>query len=426
MADGDTIYAKVRLHVVAPLAVLIVLSSIDRVNVSFAALHMNDDIGLGPKAYGLGASIFFVGYLLCQLPSMAVLRRIGPRRWIGASVACWGLVAAAMAFIQTPMQFYTLRFLLGVFESGFAPGVVWYVSQWLPPAYRSRSIGLTLLAIPASVIVGGPLSGALMKVSLAGIEGWRVMFFIEGAATMLGGIAAWFWFVDRPAQARWLSDDERGWVAGAQPAASAQTAGETSYLAHLANPLLWLCAVLWFVLVGGANAIIFWLPTAIKAAGTTDTLVVGVLSALPWIAIGTGMIVGARRSDLSGNRTGYVALAAGIAATGFVAAAVAGPNAAGLALLVAGCFGLGAAQGIYWAIPTAFNFGRDPRAIATINLIGNLNGIVVPAAIGWVVATTGSMVQPMVMLALALVTGTIIAVVLGRRRAIVDDPTKLL
>ena len=195
-------YRKIMLRVVAPLTFGIILSSLDRVNVSFAALHMNSEIGLDPKAYGFGVGIFFVGYLLLQLPSAAVLKRIGARRWIAGSVIGWGVVATAMAAIQTPLHFYILRFLLGVFESGFAPGVVWFVSQWLPQRYRARAIGGTLLAIPISVIVGGPLCGALMSIELETISSWRLMFAVEGLVTVLAGIAALFWFVDRPSAAR--------------------------------------------------------------------------------------------------------------------------------------------------------------------------------------------------------------------------------
>lgn len=403
-----TSYRKTMLRVVLPLAGLIILSSLDRVNVSFAALHMNADLGLDPKAYGFGVGIFFAGYLIFQLPSAAVLRRIGARRWIAGSVIGWGATAAAMALIQAPSHFYALRFLLGLFESGFAPGVVWYVSQWLPQAYRARAVGLTLLAIPTSVIIGGPLSGALMSLDTQSIAAWRVMFAVEGIATVLAGIAAAFWFVDRPAQARWLAPEER-------------TAIETTIAAEhdavgqhdvpplsetLRDPILWLSAGIWFVLITGANAIIFWLPIAIRTLGRTDPLEIGVLSALPWVAIGAGMLLNARHSDRTGERYLHIALPCLVAGFALILAALAlrsGPLA--LALLMVGGLGLGAAQSVFWTIPTRFVGARNPGAIATINLFGNASGAVAPIVIGWIVATTGSVAVPVYGLAALLIAG---------------------
>ena len=411
-------YRKVMARVVLPLAILIVLSSIDRVNVSFAAIHMNGDIGLDPKSYGLGVGIFFAGYLLFQLPSAALLRRIGARAWITGSVIGWGATAAAMGAIQTPTHFYLLRFLLGVFESGFAPGVVWYVSTWLPQAYRARAIALTMLAIPTSVIIGGPLCGALMSLDTGGIDAWRVMFIVEGVATVAAGIAAWFWFVDQPGQARWLAGEERESVEAALAAEQAAVGQrEVAPMALvLRDPILWLSAGLWFVLITGANAIIFWLPIAIRSLGLTDPLEIGVLSALPWVAIGAGMLFNARHSDRSGERYLHLGVPTFFAAILLVAAALAignGPLALGL-LMLAG-FGLGSAQSVFWTIPTRFVGARNPSAIATINLFGNASGAVAPIAIGWIVATTGSVAIPGYVLAALLFAGA--ALVIPLRRA---------
>lgn len=410
------LYRKVMARVVAPLTIGIILSSLDRVNVSFAALHMNADIGLDPKAYGFGVGIFFVGYLLFQLPSAEVLKRIGPRRWIAGSVIGWGLVATAMSALQTPTHFYVLRFLLGVFESGFAPGVVWYVSQWLPQRYRARAIAGTLLAIPISVIIGGPLCGALMKLEIGGLASWRLMFAVEGGITVLAGVAALLLFVDRPADARWLSPDERRAIEEAIAADQVTTVRTNSSLSEaLRDPILWLAAGVWFVLITGANAIIFWLPIAIKSLGVADPLQVGVLSALPWIAIGTGMVVNARHSDRTGERYGHLGWPMVLAAVAMLTAAAIlsnGPLAL-LALIIAG-FGLGGAQSVFWAIPTRYVGARNPGAIAAINLCGNLSSTVAPILIGWSVASTGSVAVPVYALALITILGA--ALVLPLRR----------
>lgn len=280
-------------RVVLLLASFIVLSSIERVNVGFAAIRINADIGLDPKSYGVGIGLFFAGYLLFQLPSAAVLRRLGARRWIAGSVIGWGCVAAAMALIESPAHFYTLRFLLGVFESGFAPGVVWYVSQWLPQHYRARAIGLTLLAIPTSVIVGGPLCGALLSIDAGAIEAWWLMFAVEGIATVIAGIAALFWFADRPADAPWLAVSDRERLEATLEDERQPATGDLRLrpLAEvLRDPFLWLCAGLWFVLITGANAIIFWLPIATinlfgNASGAVAPVVIG------WVVATTGSVV---------------------------------------------------------------------------------------------------------------------------------------
>lgn len=409
-------YRKVMARVVWPLTFLIILSSLDRVNVSFAALRMNADLGLDPKAYGFGVGIFFVGYLLFQLPSAAVLRRIGPRWWIAGSVIGWGTMATLMAAIQTPLHFYVLRFLLGVFESGFAPGVVWYVSQWLPQQYRARAIAGTMLAIPTSVIIGGPLSGGLMSLDTGGIASWRVMFAIEGLVTVLAGIVAIFWFVDRPVQAKWLSNDERERmeaVVASEIAAARQPSGRL--IDALKDPILWLSAGVWFVLITGANAIIFWLPIAIKTLGRTDPFEIGVLSALPWIGIGAGMIWNARHSDRSGERYNHLIWPMLGAAVAFLVAALFthnGPLA--LAALVIGGFGLGGAQSVFWTVPTKFLGARNPGAIAAINLCGNGSSTVMPIAIGAIVASTGSVTVPVYALATTLLFGALLIAPLRR------------
>ncbi len=411
-----TTYRKVMARVVAPLTFLIILSSLDRVNVSFAALEMNADLGLDPKAYGFGVGIFFVGYLLFQLPSAGVLRRVGPRWWIAGSVIGWGTVATLMAAIHTPMQFYVLRFLLGLFESGFAPGVVWYVSQWLPQQYRARAIAGTMLAIPISVIFGGPLCGALMAMDTGGIASWRVMFFVEGLATVMAGIAAIFWFVNRPSEARWLSDAERRGIEGTLAAEIADAKAPSAKLTDaLKDPILWVSAGVWFVLITGANAIIFWLPIAIKSLGRSDPLEVGFLAALPWVAIGAGMIWNARHSDRTGERYHHLARPMLGAAVAFGIAAMFthnGPLA--LAALVIGGFGLGGAQSVFWTIPTKFVGARNPGAIAMINLCGNASSTVMPVAIGWIVATTGNITVPVYALAALMLLGALFIVPLRR------------
>ena len=423
MDQGPHVYRKVADRVVLPLAAMIVLSSIDRVNISFAALRMNADLGFDPKTYGLGASLFFVGYIVCQLPSAALLRRFGARRWIAASVIGWGLAATAMAFISGRGEFFTLRIVLGAFESGFAPGVMWFVSQWLPRTYRARTIGLTQLAIPLSVVIGGPLCGLLLKTDVAGFAGWRLMFLAEGILTILAGLAALAWFADRPADAAWLDEDDRHWIARAIAADEAQRQDQAipTLGVALRNPALWTCALVWFLLVTSSNAIIFWLPIAIKSFGTVDPLTIGVLSALPWVALGAGMFLNARHSDKAGERFGHIAAAALLGAAGFALAGAAGGTAVALGCLVVGAFGMGGAQTVLWAVPTQLSFGRNPQAIALINLIGNFSGLIAPGAIGWVIAETGDVALPVYAIAI-LTAAAVPLIALLARVARADRP----
>lgn len=397
---GDRVYRKVMVRVVAVLALLIVLSSIDRVNISFAALRMNRSVGLSPTAYGVGAGLFFVGYLAFQLPSVALLRRWGARRWIALSVGGWGLVSIAMAAITLPWHFFLLRVLLGMFESGFAPGVVWYISRWLPQVYRSRSIALTLLAVPVSVVIGGPLCGWLVGLDLGGIAGWRLMFLVEGGVTVLLGEIALIWFADSPDDARWLDAAERRWIATSL--AAEQHGGAARAPVAWGDPVLWLCALTWLTLVTGANALIFWLPTVIAASGVHRPVMVGVIAALPWIAIGLGMALNARHSDRTGERFRHVAFGALLAAAGLALAAASGGGVLALALLVVGCLGLGGAQSVFWTIPTRYLPSDRPGNVAVINLCGNASSAVAPAAIGWAIQRSGSPGIPVFALAALL------------------------
>lgn len=408
---GERIYRKVLLRVSGTLALLIVISSIDRVNISFAALTMNRSIGLSASGYGLGAGLFFVGYLVFQLPSVALLRRWGARRWIAFSVAGWGLTSVALAAVQAPWQFFALRILLGAFESGFAPGVVWYVSQWLPQRYRSRSVGLTLLAIPVSVIIGGPLCGWLVGLGTTSLAGWRLMFLIEGAVTVALGLAALLWFVDHPEDAAWLSSDEKLWIAAERATEQRESAGPAGI--PFRNPVLWLCAAIWLALVTSANALIFWLPSVVRQSGVQAPVVIGALSALPWAAIGAGMVLNARHSDRSGERFRHVGLASLLGAIGLVAAALAGAGPSALVCLVLCGFGIGGAQSVFWAIPTRSLPGAG--AIAFVNLCGNASSAVAPLLIGIAIEHTGTPLGPVLGLALLLLVAAALVAPLAKQ-----------
>ena len=421
---GPRLRNKLLLRLVAPLTFLTFLSSLDRVNVSFAALQMNAELGLSPERYGIGASLFFVGYLLFQFPHTDLLRRIGARRWIFVAVLSWGLVATCTAFVRNATHFYVLRVLLGVAEAGFAPGIVYYMSQWMPARFRASAIAGSMLAIPISIVCGGPLSGWLMSAPV-GVPGWRFMFFVEGALTVLVALLTPLFFVDRPADARWLSDDEKAWLLAEREQGRRESVAEragmlraTSWSDMLSSGTLWAAAGVWFGLMAGAYGIIFWLPQVLKQLSGRSDFQVGVLSALPWAGLGAGMLVNAWHSDRSQERYLHVGLPALLAAGALTLGVTLGASALALLLLVVGAFGLGAAQGAYWALPTRLLPPEVAgRGITLINLLGSSAGLVVPPAIGWVRTHSGSFALPVYLLSALLLVSALCMLVVRRHQA---------
>lgn len=410
---------RVTLHLVAPLTFLVFLNSLDRVNVSFAALRMNADLGIDAQRYGFGVGVFFFAYLLFQFPHTFVLRRIGPRRWIFCAVLFWGTVATAMSAIQNATHFYTLRFLLGIAESGFAPGIVYYMSQWLPARLRAWAIAGTMLAIPTSVIFGGPLSGWLMSIeNPLGMPGWRWMFLIEGLPTILAAFIALRVFVDEPDQASWLSRDEKLWLRREierDRARSPVPDGLQSSTQLLRSGRVWASAGVWFSLMSGAYGIIFWLPQMIKQIATVSDFEVSVLSALPWVGLAFGMQLNAWHSDRTQERYLHIGIPALVAAAGLVLSSLMPPGWLALAFLIMGGAGLGGAQGAFWALPTSFlGAGAGATAITLINILGSSGGLVAPPLIGWIRSESGSFALAVHALAGVLVIGSLLLVVVWR------------
>lgn len=381
-------------RLVAPLTFLTFLNSIDRVNVSFAALQMNQDLGFTPEQYGFGVGLFFVGYLLCSFPHTAILKRIGARRWICGAVVLWGTIASALSLIQSPVHFYVLRILLGVAESGFAPGIVFIMSQWMPQRFRAFSIAGSMLAIPGSMLLGAPLAGWLLTANTGlSIPGWRFLFLAEGLITVLVGLLTPLLFVNEPEQARWLTADESRWLRGElererreRPASQPRSLPEL-----LRYPQLWAAAAVWFGLMSGSYGIIYWLPQVIKQLSALSDLEVSLLSALPWIGLGAGMMVNAWHSDLTQERHWHVALACLLAALGLWASTEFELGWPALACLTVGAFGLGAAQGAFWALPTSF-LDRSVAAagLTFVTVLGSSGGLLAPPLIGLLRARTGS------------------------------------
>jgi ACS family tartrate transporter-like MFS transporter len=408
---AQLIRRKLLLWLVAPLTFLTLLNSIDRVNVSFAALQMNKELGFSPAQYGFGVSLFFVGYVACSFPHTALLRRFGARRWIFGAVLFWGLVSTALAWTQSVGEFYALRLLLGVAEAGFAPGIVFIMSQWMPQRFRASAIAGTMLAVPISMIFGAPFSGWLMTAD-TGLSwpGWRFMFLVEGSLTVAVALMTPWLFVDEPEQAKWLRDDEKQWLRTEieRDIREQEPARARSFAALLRTRPLWAAAGVWFTLMSGAYGIIYWLPQVIKQLSGLNDFEVSLLSAFPWIGLGAGMVINSWHSDLTQERHWHVALAGLLSAVGLVGAIAFGDRWPALLCLTVGAFGLGAAQGAFWALPTSL-LDRSVAAsgLTFITVLGSAGGLVTPPMIGLVRAQTGSFGMPVVLLAGLLCVGAV-------------------
>src|SRR3984957_936417 len=379
-------YAKAALRLIPALVFLFILAWIDRVNVGFAKLSMLSDLKLSEAAYGFGAGIFFVGYFLFEVPSNLLLEKIGARKTLARITILWGLNSVAMAFVKTELWFYVLRFTMGVFEAGFFPGVVLYLTYWFPGGGRARINGMFMTSFAIAGIVGGPVAGLIMSTmgGVGGFSNWQWVFILEGIPSVLAGLAVIRLMPDRPREAGWLSKEEAQAIEDDLASDRKAVVSETSFKAALGDWRVWLCALIYFGIVNGNATIAFWTPSIIKETGVTDTLHIGLLAALPFIAGTVAMIWNGAHSDRTGERRLHCAIAALIAALGLAATgALIGSGSAALVALTAAAIGILAAFPVFWTIPQALLAGTAAAgAIALINSIGNLAGFVAPYLIG--------------------------------------------
>jgi MFS transporter, ACS family, tartrate transporter len=404
---------KVRIRLALPVIVFMLLSSLDRVNISFAALQMNRELGFSPSQYGFGAGILFLGFLAGQYPSVLLLQRFGMRRWLSVCALLWGLCACGIASIHTAAEFDVLRVLLGFAEGGLAPGFVLYLSQFATERERATTFALPMLAIPLSLVIGSPISGWLMSIEAPfHLAAWGWMLIAEAVPALLLGLLAWRYFPDRPAEARWLSTEERSWLEQHAALRSARrAANDWSVLSHA---LVWVSALLWFTLLSGSYGIMFWLPQMVKQLSGLGPLQIGLVNALPWAGAMLGTYFNSQHSDRTGERYWHIGVPAVIAGGAILAAWAVGPGAPGLvALFIAGT-GLGAAQGAFWALPTMLlTPTRLAVAAVAINICGSSGGLVMPHLIGYVRERTGSFATPTWLIALMLFLSALL--VLGVR-----------
>ena len=386
--------AKVKRHVLPLFVIMFIVNYIDRVNIGFVRTHMEHDLGIGAAAYGFGAGLFFIGYALFEVPSNMLLQKVGARIWLTRIMFTWGLVAAGMAFIQNETHFYILRFLLGVAEAGFFPGVIYYFTRWLPAAERGKAIAIFLSGSAVASLISGPLSGLLLQIEGLGLHGWQWMYFIEGMFSVGLCVFVWFWLDAKPHDAKWLTRAEQDALVKAiddeQKAREAATPIRSSMGKLLKDRQIILFCLIYFFIQLTIYAATFWLPSIIKKMGEMSDFQVGLFNSIPWLLSIIGMYAFASFSAKWKHQQAWVATALLIAAAGMFMSTTGGPIFAFVAICFA-ALGFKSASSLFWPIPQAYLDARIAAAvIALINSVGNLGGFVAPTTFGLLEQHTGS------------------------------------
>jgi ACS family tartrate transporter-like MFS transporter len=413
---------KLMWRIIPFVMVLYFISFLDRVNVGFAAMTMNKAIGLSPAAFGLGGGLFFLGYFLFEVPSNLILHRVGARIWIARVMITWGLISALSAFVVGPNSFYAMRFLLGVAEAGFFPGIILYLSQWFPARQRAVAAAWFMAAAPISVALGSPLSGAIMQLpGVAGLSDWQILYIVEALPAVLLGLAVLKYLTDAPAKASWLSQEEREWLIARLKSEAAARHGAAGHhegaWSALKDPRVLALALIYFGTSAGLYTLGLWAPLMVREFGFTP-LETGLLTGVPSVVAVVAMILWARHSDRTGERSWHVVIPCVLACLGFVFAGQAATAPLVVLALVVVNVGISSAKAPLWAMPSTFLSGAGAAAgIAMINSLGNLGGFVGPFAIGWLKDRTGGYAAGLYVVAVTLAISAIVTLLLSRQVA---------
>ncbi len=420
-AAGTEVVTRVTRRLIPFLFLCYIVNYLDRFNISFAALEMKSDLGLSDAVYGLGAGMFFLGYVTFEIPSNLILQRVGARRWMARIMITWGALSCCMMLVRTPGQFYGLRFLLGLAEAGFLPGMLFYLTHWIPARERAGAFALFLTSTALAGVVGAPLSAALLQLDgSAGLAGWQWLFLVEGLPAIALGIATLFYLPDAPARASWLARDAVVWLeATLERERSASDTRLHTLSAALTHGRVWRLCALYFSTIISFYGVAFWLPQIVKSFSGLGPVGVSLLSALPYVAASCGMILLARHSDQTGERRRHVALSAAIGAAGlFLGAGVQGHAVVAFAALCIAATGIWSTLGPFWSLPTTFLAGTAAAGgIALINSVGNVGGFVGPAVMGFFKERTHGFSAGLVFLAATLVIAMALALSLPEERA---------
>jgi sugar phosphate permease len=419
--DENLLFRKISVRILPVLMLGFFFSYLDRVNVGFAKLQMSGDLHFSDAVYGFGAGIFFLGYFLLEVPSNVILHKVGARRWISRIMITWGLISCATIFIRTPMQFYVMRFLLGLAEAGFIPGAIYYMSQWYPAARRGRAWGTFYIALASSGVIGGVLSGSILKFmsGVGGLRGWQWLILWEGLPTILLGIYIFFRMSEDIRRVDWLNADEKDHLSRLMMKEDSHKIAH-GFSALLTNARVWALVVIYFVYNMGLYAISFWMPTLIQRMGATDPFTIGMLNAIPGLCAIVSMLAFGYSADRRNERKWHLIAAFSMAAIGFALCVVwQNEPVLGIVALCLANMGVLSIPALFWSLPTAFLAGVIAAAgIAMINSIGNLAGFVAPYMIGYLKDLTGRTDVALLVVASGLVIGALlVAIVLhGRRR----------
>ncbi|PLZ03880.1 MFS transporter [Burkholderia sp. WAC0059] len=409
--SSDALYARITWRFMPLLFVGYVVAYLDRVNVGFAKLQMLGDLHFSDAMYGFGAGIFFVGYFFFEVPSNLLLHRFGARRWIARIMVTWAILSAATAWVSSPMMFYVLRFMLGVAEAGFFPGLVLYLTYWFPAQRRGKMVAFLMAGNPVSGIFGGPLSGFVMSrlAGHSGFAGWQWLFIIEAVPALVVGLVIFLFLDDRVKDARWLTEDERAFVQS-EIDAEARTKTHATVRGTFASLKVWLCCAILFGIVMGSYAVGFWQPTIIRSSGITDPFTIGLLTVVPYLVALVAMLWTGRHADRTRERRWHVVVPQLVAASGFVLCVFAGGNTwIALAGLTMAASGVITALPMFWALPTAILGGTGAAAgIALVNSTGNLAGFVSPAVVGWLKTLTHSLDSSLYLIAGSLLVSALL------------------
>jgi MFS family permease len=417
--DEKALVRKMAWRVLPFLLLTYLICLIDRLNVGFAALTMNQDLGFTATVYGWGAGLFFFGYFLGEVPSNLIMSKIGARIWFARIMISWGIFAVAMGFIGGDVGFFVIRFLLGIAEAGFFPGVIYYLTLWFPAQYRGRIFGLFLIISPLNNTIAAPLAGFILNAfdGAMGYPGWRWLFIAEGIPAVVLAFVTLRVVIDRPDNAAWLTAEEKAHLREtlAREAVSRTETRHLSLWQTLAHPKVLLFAVVYTALAIGIYGIALWMPQIIKGMGLQNPLKIGLIMAVPYLIATICMVLWSRHSDRTGERVWHCAGPLALASAGLACSAyVSSPLLAMISLTFA-AIGLYCSQPVFWAMPTGYLTGvAAAGGIAFINSIGNLGGFVGPFAVGWLKDHFGGFQAGLIFLSLCLLIGSVVAVIVGR------------
>lgn len=388
---STTTYRKVMWRLLPVLFIAYILAYLDRVNVGFAKLGMRDEAWFSDAVFATGSGIFFIGYMLFEVPANIILHRIGARIWMTRIMISWGIVSSLLALSDGATSFYLLRFMLGIAEAGFFPGILLYLTYWFPSHYRARIVAMFMTAVAFAGIFGSPVSGWILSQAGEWSYGkpWQWLFLIEGIPSILMGLMLPWLLTDRPSKARWLTSEEQALLerelARDEAAKSVIVGQAAGAMSALRAPMVWFCCLIYFCFTIGLYGVSFWMPQIIASTITSDTFRVGLLTAIPWMLSAVAMVIFGRHSDRTGERRWHITLAAGIGAIAFILAGVFGdmPWVTMLTLSL-GTMSVMSVVSTFWSLPSAILSGAAMAAgIAFINSIGNLGGFASPELFGW-------------------------------------------